>query len=106
MEVQERVQPLLNLLKTLGATNHRLIMRGLMNKRREKKKEYQVYKTKLFCSKILVNNSICFLVIGGCSLNNLASRKLIDFLELPIEVCPNEGYQVYRVPVILGNFIK
>ncbi|GJR00539.1 transposon ty3-I gag-pol polyprotein [Tanacetum coccineum] len=39
-------------------------------------------------------------------INNLVSRKLVDFLKLPMEICPIEGYQVCRVPVTIGKFYK
>ncbi|GKD92619.1 hypothetical protein Tco_1372456, partial [Tanacetum coccineum] len=62
--------------------------------------------TKIFRSKILINNSVCSLDIDGCSMNNLVSRKLVDFLKLPMEICPIEGYQVCRVPVSIGKSYK
>ncbi|GKB76291.1 RNA-directed DNA polymerase, partial [Tanacetum coccineum] len=46
------------------------------------------------------------LIIDGCSINNLVSRKLVDFLNLPIEICPIEGYQVCRVPVTIRKSYK
>ncbi|GJR71016.1 gag/pol polyprotein, partial [Tanacetum coccineum] len=39
-------------------------------------------------------------------MNNSVSRKLVDFLKLPLEICPIEGYQVCRVPVTIGKFYK
>ncbi|GJZ20861.1 transposon ty3-I gag-pol polyprotein [Tanacetum coccineum] len=39
-------------------------------------------------------------------INNLVSRKLVDFLKLPMEICPIEGYQVYRVRMSIGKSYK
>ena len=50
--------------------------------------------TKFFRSKIIINNSVCTLIIDSCSINNLVSRKLVDFLKLTMEIYPIEGYQV------------
>ncbi|GKD20580.1 hypothetical protein Tco_1222283 [Tanacetum coccineum] len=72
----------------------------------EEKKEDRVSTTKIFRSKILINNSVCSLIIDGCSINNLVSRKLVDFLKLPMEICPIEGYQVCRVLVTIGKSYK
>ncbi|GJS70721.1 hypothetical protein Tco_0703562 [Tanacetum coccineum] len=72
----------------------------------EEKKEDRVSTTNIFHSKILINNSVCSLIIDGCSINNLVSRKLVDFLKLLMEICPIEGYQVCRVPVTIGKFYK
>ncbi|GJT19150.1 hypothetical protein Tco_0877856 [Tanacetum coccineum] len=69
-------------------------------------KEDRVPTTKIFRSKILINNSACSLIIDGCSINNLVSRKLADFLKLPMEICPIKGYQVCRVPVTIGKSYK
>ncbi|GKC48296.1 transposon ty3-I gag-pol polyprotein [Tanacetum coccineum] len=55
----------------------------------EEKKEDQVLTTKIFCSKILINNSVCSLIIDGCSINNLVSRELVDFPKVPMEIVPN-----------------
>ncbi|GKB25256.1 hypothetical protein Tco_0864657 [Tanacetum coccineum] len=72
----------------------------------EEEKEVRVPTTKIFHSKILINNSVCSLIIDGCNINNLVSRKLADFLKLPMEICPIEGYQVCRVHVAIGKFYK
>nr|GEU47888.1 retrotransposon protein, putative, Ty3-gypsy subclass [Tanacetum cinerariifolium] len=72
----------------------------------EEKKEVRVPTTRIFRSKILINNSICSLIIDCCSMNNLVSRKLIDFLKLPMEICPIKGYQVFKVPVTIIKFDK
>ncbi|GKE60239.1 hypothetical protein Tco_1510606, partial [Tanacetum coccineum] len=56
--------------------------------------------------KIIINNLVCSFIIDGCSINNLVSRKLVDFLKLPMEICPIKGYQVCRVPVITGKSYK
>ncbi|GKA50127.1 reverse mRNAase [Tanacetum coccineum] len=56
--------------------------------------------TKIFRLKILINNSVCSLDIDGCSMNNLVSRKLVDFLKLPMEICLIEGYQCH---ILLGK---
>ncbi|GKD39677.1 hypothetical protein Tco_1259884 [Tanacetum coccineum] len=72
----------------------------------EEKKEDRVSITKIFHSKILNNISVCSLIIDGCSINNLVSRKLVDFLKLPMEICPIEGYEVCRVPVTIGKSYK
>ncbi|GJS74947.1 putative nucleotidyltransferase, ribonuclease H [Tanacetum coccineum] len=39
-------------------------------------------------------------------INNLVSRKWVNFLRLPMEICPMEGYQVCRVPVAIAKFYK
>ncbi|GJT80240.1 hypothetical protein Tco_1054582 [Tanacetum coccineum] len=39
-------------------------------------------------------------------INNLVSRKLIDLLKLPTEICPIKGYQVCRVPVTIRKSYK
>ncbi|GJZ71857.1 hypothetical protein Tco_0635708 [Tanacetum coccineum] len=39
-------------------------------------------------------------------INNLVSRKLVDFLKLPMEICPIEGYQVCRVPMTIEKSYK
>ncbi|GKC41179.1 hypothetical protein Tco_1058901 [Tanacetum coccineum] len=72
----------------------------------EEKKEDRVSTTKIFRSKFLINNSVCSLIIDGCSINNLVSRKLVDFLKLPMNICPIEGYQVCRVLVTIGKSYK
>ncbi|GJR96426.1 RNA-directed DNA polymerase [Tanacetum coccineum] len=69
-------------------------------------KEDRVPITKIFHSKILINNSVCSLIIDGCSINNLVSRKWADFLKLSMEICPIKGYQVCRVLVTIGKFYK
>nr|GEV45259.1 uncharacterized mitochondrial protein AtMg00860-like [Tanacetum cinerariifolium] len=70
------------------------------------KKEDRVSSTKIFHSKILINNSVCSLIIDGFSINNFVSRKLVDLLKLPMEICPIEGYQVCRVPVTIEKSYK
>ncbi|GJT11759.1 hypothetical protein Tco_0858801 [Tanacetum coccineum] len=72
-------------------------------KKWDEEKEVRVPTTKIFCSKILINNLVYSLIIDGCSINNLLLGKLVDFLKLPIEICPIEGYKVYRVPVTIGK---
>ncbi|GJY06232.1 RNA-directed DNA polymerase [Tanacetum coccineum] len=79
---------------------------GRIEEWKEEKKEDRVTITKIFRSKIIINNSVCSLIIDGCSINNLVSRKLVDFLKLPMEICPIEGYQVCRVPMTIGKFYK
>ncbi|GJV04154.1 hypothetical protein Tco_1337723 [Tanacetum coccineum] len=88
------------------ACNQSSFNNGRIEEWEEKKKEDRVSTTKIFCSKILINNSVCSLIIDGCSINNLVSRKLVDFLKLPMDICPIEGYQVYRVPVTIGKSYK
>ncbi|GJW43295.1 hypothetical protein Tco_0072094 [Tanacetum coccineum] len=68
--------------------------------------EDRVSITKIFRSKILINNSVCSLDIDGCSMNNFVSRKLVDFLKLPMEIYRIEGYQVCRVPVTIEKSYK
>nr|GEV04109.1 zf-CCHC domain-containing protein [Tanacetum cinerariifolium] len=72
----------------------------------KEKKEDRVSTTKIFHSKILINNSVCSLIIDGCSIHNLVSIKSVDFLKLPMNICPIEGYQVCRVPVTIGKSYK
>ncbi|GJR00531.1 transposon ty3-I gag-pol polyprotein [Tanacetum coccineum] len=88
------------------ASNQSLFNKGRIEEWEEKKKEDQVSTTKIFRSKILINNSVCSLIIDGCSINNFVSRKLVDFLKLPMEICSIEGYQVCRVPVTIGKSYK
>nr|GEY39978.1 hypothetical protein [Tanacetum cinerariifolium] len=40
------------------------------------------------------------------SINNLVARKLVDFLKLPMEICPIEGFYVCRVPVTIEKSYK
>ncbi|GJY88761.1 retrovirus-related pol polyprotein from transposon TNT 1-94 [Tanacetum coccineum] len=79
---------------------------GRIEEYEEEKKEDRVPTTKIFRSKILINNSVCSLIIDGCSINNLVSRKLVDFLKLPMEICPIEGYQVCKIPVTIRKSYK
>ncbi|GJT25422.1 transposon ty3-I gag-pol polyprotein [Tanacetum coccineum] len=39
-------------------------------------------------------------------INNLVSRKFVDFLKLLMKICPIEGYQVCKVPVTIGKSYK
>ncbi|GKD11190.1 putative nucleotidyltransferase, ribonuclease H [Tanacetum coccineum] len=88
------------------ASNQSLFNNGRIEEWEEEKKEDRVSTTKIFRSKILINNSVCSLIIDGCSINNLVSRKLVDFLKLPMEICQIEGYQVCRVPVTIEKSYK
>ncbi|GJT80134.1 hypothetical protein Tco_1054476, partial [Tanacetum coccineum] len=88
------------------ASNQSSFNNGRIEEWEEKKKEDRVSTTKIFRSKILIKNSVCSLIIDGCSINNLVSRKLVDFLKLPMEICPIEGYQVCRVLVTIGKSYK
>ncbi|GJS69239.1 hypothetical protein Tco_0702080 [Tanacetum coccineum] len=88
------------------ASNQSPFNNGRIEEWEEEKKEDRVPTTKIFCLKILINNSLCSLIIDGCSINNLVSRKLVDFLKLPMEICQIKGYQVCRVPVTIGKSYK
>nr|GEY43237.1 putative nucleotidyltransferase, ribonuclease H [Tanacetum cinerariifolium] len=100
-----RIRPTIGDLKAImQATNPRSTMEELKNEKENK--EDRVPTTKIFSSKILINNLVCSLDIDVCSINNLVLRKLIDFLTLPMEICLIEGYQVCKVPVIIGKSYK
>ncbi|GJU59589.1 hypothetical protein Tco_1237355 [Tanacetum coccineum] len=88
------------------ASNQSPFNNGRIGEWEEKKTEDRVSTTKIFCLKILINNSVCSLIIDGCSINNLVLRKLVDFVKLPMEICPIEGYQVCRVPVTIEKSYK
>ncbi|GJX92005.1 hypothetical protein Tco_0345331 [Tanacetum coccineum] len=80
------------------ASNQSPFNNGRIEEWEEKMKEDRVSTTKIFRSKILINNSVCSLIIDGCSINNLVSRKLVDFLKLPMKICPIEGRRIVMVP--------
>ncbi|GJU71969.1 transposon ty3-I gag-pol polyprotein [Tanacetum coccineum] len=101
-----RIRPTIGGFGGNCASNQSPFNNGRIEEWEEKKKEDRVSTTKIFRSKILINNSVCSLIIDGCSINNLVSRKLVDFLKLPMEICPIEGYQVCRVPVTIGKSYK
>ncbi|GKB01328.1 hypothetical protein Tco_0829372 [Tanacetum coccineum] len=71
---------------------------GRIEEWEEKKKKDRVSTPNIFCSKILINNSVCSLIIDGCSIDNLVSRKLVDFLKLPMKICSVEGRRIAMVP--------
>ncbi|GJU49955.1 hypothetical protein Tco_1219510 [Tanacetum coccineum] len=101
-----RIRPTIGDFGGNCASNQFPFNNGRIEEWEEEKKEDRVSTTKIFHSKILIDNSVCFLIIDGCSINNLVSRKLVDFLKLPIEICPIEGYHVCRVPVTIGKSYK
>ncbi|GJU04168.1 hypothetical protein Tco_1114506 [Tanacetum coccineum] len=101
-----RIRPTIGDFRGNCASNQSSFNNGRIKEWEEEKKEDQVPTTKIFHSKILINNSVCSLVIDGCSINNLVSKELVDFLKLPMEICPIEGYQVCRVPLTIGKFYK
>ncbi|GJT66807.1 G-type lectin S-receptor-like serine/threonine-protein kinase [Tanacetum coccineum] len=101
-----RIRPTIGDFGGNCASNQSPFNNGRIEEWEEEKKEDRVPTTKIFRSKILINNSVCSLIIDGCSINNLVSRKLVDFLKLPMEICPIEGYQVCRVPVTIGKSYK
>ncbi|GKD35883.1 hypothetical protein Tco_1251392 [Tanacetum coccineum] len=102
----QRIRPTIGDFGGNCASNQSPFNNGRIEEWEEKKKEDRVSTTKIFRLKILINNSVCSLIIDGCSINNLVSRKLVDFLKLPMEICPIEGYQVCRVPVTIGKSYK
>ncbi|GJY25285.1 transposon ty3-I gag-pol polyprotein [Tanacetum coccineum] len=101
-----RIRPTIGGFGGNCASNQSPFNNGRIEEWEEKKKEDRVSTTKIFRSKILINNLVCSLIIDGCSINNLVSRKLVDFLKLPMKICPIEGYQVCRVPVTIGKSYK
>ncbi|GJS75353.1 putative nucleotidyltransferase, ribonuclease H [Tanacetum coccineum] len=101
-----RIRPTIGDFGGNCASNQSPFNNGRIEEWEEKKKEDRVSTTKIFCSKILINNSVCSLIIDGYSINNFVSRKLVDFLMLPMEICPIEGYQVCRVPMTIGKSYK
>ncbi|GJR06824.1 hypothetical protein Tco_0529808 [Tanacetum coccineum] len=102
----QRIRPTLGDFGGNCASNQSPFNNGRIEEYEEEKKEDRVPTTKIFCSKILINNSVCSLIIDGCSINNLVSRKLVDFLKLPMEICPIEGYQVCKIPVTVRKPYK
>ncbi|GJS43553.1 RNA-directed DNA polymerase [Tanacetum coccineum] len=84
-----RIRPTIGDFGGNCASNQSPFNNGRIEEWEEKKKD-RVPTTKIFHSKILINNSVCSLIIDGCSINNLVSRKLVDFLKLPMEICPIE----------------
>ncbi|GJZ94404.1 hypothetical protein Tco_0666607, partial [Tanacetum coccineum] len=102
----QRIRPTICDFEGNCASNQSPFNNGRIEEWEEKKKEDRVSATKIFCSKILINNSACSLIIDGYSINNLVSRKLVDFLKLPMEIYPIEGYQVCRVLMTIGKSYK
>ncbi|GJT03459.1 hypothetical protein Tco_0824628 [Tanacetum coccineum] len=101
-----RIRPTIGGFGGNCARNQSPFNNGRIEEWEEEKKEDRVSTTNIFHSKILINNLVCSLIIDGCSINNLVSRKLVDFLKLPMKICPIEGYQVCRVPVTIEKFYK
>ncbi|GKB05353.1 hypothetical protein Tco_0833548 [Tanacetum coccineum] len=95
-----RIRPTIDDFGGNCASNQSPFINGRTKEWKEEKKVDRVSTTKIFRSKI------CSLIIDGCSINNLVSRKLVDFLKLPMEICPIEGYQVCRVPVTIEKSYK
>ncbi|GJV09246.1 transposon ty3-I gag-pol polyprotein [Tanacetum coccineum] len=101
-----RIRPTIGGFGGNYASNQSPFNNGRIEEWEEKNKEDRVSTTKIFCSKILINNSVCSLIIDGCSINNLDLRKLVDFIKLPMKICPIKGYQVCRVLVTIGKSYK
>ncbi|GJY68000.1 hypothetical protein Tco_0470982 [Tanacetum coccineum] len=101
-----RIRPTIGDFGGNYASNQSPFNNGRIREYEEENKEDRVPTTKIFRLKILINNSVCSLLIDGCSINNLVSRKLIDFLKLPMEICPIEGYHDCRVLVTKEKFYK
>nr|GEW05286.1 retrovirus-related Pol polyprotein from transposon TNT 1-94 [Tanacetum cinerariifolium] len=102
----QRIRPTIGDFGGNRASNQSPFNNGSTEEWEEEKKEVRVSTSKIFHLKIIINNSVCSLIIDGCSINNLVSRKLVNFLKLPIEICLIEGYQVCRVPVTIGKSYK
>ncbi|GJS00278.1 hypothetical protein Tco_0316786 [Tanacetum coccineum] len=101
-----RIRPTIGDFGGKCASNQSPFNNGRIEEWEEEKKKDRVSTTKIFRSKILINNLVCSLIIDGCSINNLVLRKLVDFLKLPMEICPIEGYYVCRFPVTIGKSYK
>nr|GEX83332.1 putative nucleotidyltransferase, ribonuclease H [Tanacetum cinerariifolium] len=101
-----RIHPTIGNFRGNCASNQSPFNNGRIKEREEEKKEVRVSTTKIFHLKIIINNSVCFLIIDGCSINNLVSRELVNFLKLPMEICPIEGYQVCRVLATIEKTYK
>nr|GEX63520.1 putative nucleotidyltransferase, ribonuclease H [Tanacetum cinerariifolium]GFA07236.1 putative nucleotidyltransferase, ribonuclease H [Tanacetum cinerariifolium] len=101
-----RIRPTIGDFGGNCASNQSSFNNGRIKECEEEKKEDRVPTTKIFRSKILINNLLYSLIIDGCSVNNLVSRKLVDFLKLPMEICPIEGYQVCKVLITIGMSYK
>ncbi|GJY10834.1 hypothetical protein Tco_0379019 [Tanacetum coccineum] len=102
----QRIRPTIGDFGGNCAGNQSPFNNGRIKVWEEENKEDRVSTTKIFHLKILINNSVCSLIIDSCSINNLVLRKLVDFLKLAMEICPIEGYQVCRVPVTIGKSYK
>lgn len=61
---------------------------------------------KLFHSKVLINNEVFSLIIDNYGVKSLVSRKLVSYLNLPIEFCPIRKTQVCWVPISIGKSYK
>ena len=61
---------------------------------------------KLFHSKVLINNKVFSLIIDNYGAKNLVSRKLVNYLNLPIEFCSIRKTQVCWVPISIGKSYK
>ncbi|GKB15705.1 transposon ty3-I gag-pol polyprotein [Tanacetum coccineum] len=93
----QRIRPTIDDFGGNYASNQSPFYNGRIKEWEEEKKEDRVSTTKIFCSKILINNSVCSLIIDGCSINNLVSIKLVDSLKLPMEICPIEDLDDVRL---------
>nr|GEU33494.1 transposon Ty3-I Gag-Pol polyprotein [Tanacetum cinerariifolium] len=102
----QRIRPTIGDFRGNCANNQSPFNNGRIEEYEEEKKEDRVPTTKIFRLKILINNFVCSLIIDGCNINNLVSRKLVDFLKLSMEIYPIKDYQVCRVPVTIGKFYK
>nr|GFA28738.1 putative nucleotidyltransferase, ribonuclease H [Tanacetum cinerariifolium] len=102
----QRIHPTIGDFRGSYASNQSSFNDGRIEEWEEKKKKDRVSITKIFRSKILINNLVCSLIIDGCSINNLVLKELVDFLKLPMEICPVEGYQVCRVFVTIEKSYK
>ncbi|GKD24570.1 hypothetical protein Tco_1230784 [Tanacetum coccineum] len=101
-----RIRPTISDFRGNCASNQSSFYNGRIEEWEEEKKHDRVPTTKIFCSKILINNLVCSLIIDGCNINNLVSRKLVDFLKLRMEIYPIKGYRVCRVPMTIGKSYK
>nr|GEV93521.1 transposon Ty3-I Gag-Pol polyprotein [Tanacetum cinerariifolium] len=101
-----RICPTIGNFRGNCASNQSPFNNGRIKEREEEKNEVRVSTTKIFHLKLLINNSVFFLIIDGCSINNLVSRELVNFLKLPMEICPIEGCQVCRVLATIEKSYK
>jgi hypothetical protein len=79
-----KIRPIIGGSINNHSSNQSPFNNGRVEEWEERKKNDRVSTTKPFHSRIIINNSVCSLIIDGCCINNLVSRKLVHFLNLPM----------------------